>query len=130
MKFHHIGIAVNDLNKTIQIYDNLGYTSSKIIHDKIQNVNISFLNKKNSPTIELVSPIDSTSPVYNILKKNGVSPYHTCYSVKSIKKTIKNLRDLKFIKINDPVKAIAFNDRLICFLFNKDFGLIELLNEN
>ena len=131
MDFHHIGIACSDIDKTKVLYNALGYLEldDNIIIDKIQNVKLIFMKKKNHPLIELVSPLNNTSPVNNILKKNGNNPYHTCYEVDNILKSIKKLKLLNFILINKPSKAIAFDSRLICFLYNKDFGLIELLNK-
>jgi methylmalonyl-CoA/ethylmalonyl-CoA epimerase len=129
MKFHHIGIAVNCIEITKKYYEDIGYHSSSIIFDNKQHVNLCFLNKKDSPTIELVAPVDEKSPVVNILKKNGVTPYHTCYEVDNIELEIKKLKEQGYVMISKPKPAIAFNNRFICFLYNKNIGLIELLNK-
>jgi len=80
-------------------------------------------------TIELLEPLTTDSPVTKIIEKNGVMPYHICYEVEDITETIKELRKDKFIPLSSPVKAIALEDRLICFLFKKEIGLIELLQK-
>jgi methylmalonyl-CoA/ethylmalonyl-CoA epimerase len=39
------------------------------------------------------------------------------------------LRKQRFIQLFNPVPAIALNNRKICYLFNKDVGLIELVEK-
>jgi len=127
MLFHHIGIACSEIEKTIEVYKKLGYEPTDVIFDPIQKVNLCFLSRENSPVIELVGAEDENSPIKNILKKNGTSPYHTCYEVDSICIQIKKLVKEGFFPITGTVKAVAFSGRNICFLYNKNFGLIELL---
>ena len=78
MKFHHIGVAVKDISATAAVYVTGGYKQSDTIFDPIQNVNICWLTKENMPVVELLEPVDETSPVNKILEKNGVTPYHIC----------------------------------------------------
>jgi len=125
--FHHIGVATNDIFLTTEYYLNAGFISSDVIEDSVQNVKICFVSKKGMPLIELVSPIDDKSPVNNILDKSGVSPYHFCYEVMDIILSIKQLKKIGYIPLSKPVPAVVFDNRLICFLYNKDIGLIELL---
>jgi methylmalonyl-CoA/ethylmalonyl-CoA epimerase len=127
LKFHHIGIACKNLNKSIEIYRKMGYSSSEIIHDPIQKVDLCFMRKINSPIIELVGSDDSNSTLKNILKKNGTTPYHTCYETEHIQNQIEKLNNKGFILLMKPVKAIAFSNRKICFMYNSNFGIIELL---
>lgn len=128
--FDHIGYATPSIEKTAQYYLNAGYVMSDIVYDPVQNVNISFLSKSEMPLIELLEPVDSYSPIVKTIEKSGVTPYHVCYRVFDIEDSIKQLKVLKFIPLSKPVKAIAFDNRMICFLFNKDVGLIELLEED
>lgn len=81
------------------------------------------------PRIELIEPVDEKSPVYKILQKSGVTPYHICYEVENIQREIDRLKKEKFLPISKPVRAIAMNNKLICFLFNKNIGLIELVEK-
>jgi methylmalonyl-CoA/ethylmalonyl-CoA epimerase len=130
MEFHHIGIATNNIDETVNKYNILGYTiSSEIYHDVIQNVFITFMEKSNSPRLELVAPVDQFSPILNTLKKNGTIPYHICYEVTDIKLEVERLKKLKFVIVSKIVPAIAFENRLVCFLYSKETGLIELLNK-
>jgi len=129
MKFHHIGVACKNIKKSISIYEGIGYQSSNIIFDPIQNVNLCFLQKDDSPVIELVGSVDENSPLTNILKKNGTSPYHTCYEVINIEDEILNLNNQGYMQISPTAPAIAFDGRKICFLYHKDIGIVELLEQ-
>ena len=128
--FHHIGIAVTDITKTASFYVSCGYRQSETIFDPIQNINICWLSKDNSPIIELLqSPNnEKPSPVDHVLQKNGgVTPYHICYQVEDIEASIHELRRHHFIILGKPVNAIAIKSSKVCFLFSKATGLIELV---
>ena len=127
MKFHHIGVAVKDISATAAVYVTGGYKQSDTIFDPIQNVNICWLTKENMPVVELLEPVDETSPVNKILEKNGVTPYHTCYIVDEIELAMKELRKLKYTVVSKPAEAVAIHGCKVCFLFNKNVGLIELV---
>ena len=129
MQFHHIGIATNNLEAAIKVYVELGYALQfgRIFIDPVQKVKIGFMEKPNNPRIELLMPHGENSPVENVLKKNGATPYHTCYEVYDIEKSIRELQSIKFVKIIEPTPAVAFKNRRICFLYNKSIGLLELL---
>lgn len=125
--FHHIGVATNSIAETSIIYVNAGFKASETIFDPHQNVNIAFLQKENHPLIELIEPINEKSPVYNILKKVGVSAYHTCYEVENIDQCIDRLEEIDFKLLVEPVDAIALNNKKVCFLYNINVGLVELV---
>lgn len=130
-KFHHIGIATANIDKTAEFYVEAGYTMTTPIVDTIQDIRISFLRKNGMPTVELLEPVDEKSPVNTILMKNGggASPYHCCYMVPDISKAISDLKHKKFIQLSKPVPAVAIDNHNVCFLYNKVVGLIELVEE-
>ena len=129
MDFHHIGIATADIQKTTESYLALGFTAGDVIFDPIQNVNISFLQKEMHPLIELVSPVDEKSPVFDIIKKNGTMPYHLCYEIDDLEESIKQFKGKRFLQVSKPAPAIAFQNRRICFMYNRHIGLLELLEK-
>jgi methylmalonyl-CoA/ethylmalonyl-CoA epimerase len=131
-QFHHIGIAVNSIKTTAQYYLDTNYTISDTIYDPIQNVSIAFLEKNGMPKIELVEAglVANNSPVSKIIEKSGVSLYHICYEVNNIESAIRELKKKKYLPLANPVNAVAMNNRKICFLYNKDVGLIELVEYN
>ena len=125
--FHHIGVAVKDIDKTAAMYVSGGYEKSDTIFDPVQNVNICWLTKTGMPTVELLAPVDETSPVCKILKKNGVTPYHTCYVVEDIEQAIADLRQQKYVLVSKPVEAVAIHNCKVAFLHHRQVGLIELV---
>lgn len=127
MRFHHIGVAVFDIDATALVYERGGYRRSATVFDPIQNVKICWLTKENAPIVELLAPVDEKSPVNKTLEKNGVMPYHTCYVVDSIDETVSALRKQRYVIVSKPVEAVAFRGSKVCFLFNKNVGLIELV---
>jgi methylmalonyl-CoA/ethylmalonyl-CoA epimerase len=125
--FHHVGIATGSICDTSTVYLAAEYEATDTVFDPIQNVKIAFLKKQGNPLLELIEPIDKTSPVHNILKKVGVSAYHFCYEVDNIAQAITELEQQDFRILVEPVNAVAFDNRLICFLYHINVGLIELL---
>lgn len=126
-KFHHIGVAVNDVDKTASMYERGGYRRSAVVFDPIQDVNICWLTKEGMPTVELLAPVDDKSPVNKTLEKMGVSPYHCCYVVENIETSVVELKKQKYIVVSKPAEAVAFCGSRVCFLYNKNVGLIELV---
>lgn len=128
-KFHHIGVAVNDIEPTASVYEQGGYHRSASIFDPVQKVNICWLTREGYPTVELLAPVDESSPVCKTLEKNGVTPYHTCYIVADIDEAALKLRKLRYVMVSKPAEAVAFKGSRVAFFFNKNIGLIELVEE-
>jgi len=132
-QFHHIGIATHNISSTAQCYIDAGYTASEIVYDQIQNVLITFLEKDGVPLIELVAPPHvqtNNSPVSKMIEKMGVSPYHICYEVDNIEYAVCELKKKKYLPLSSLANAVALNNRKILFLYNKDVGLIELVERS
>lgn len=127
MIFHHIGIAVRSIEETASVYERGGYRRSSSVFDPLQNVNICWLTKEGSPTVELLSSVDENSPIKKTLEKIGVSPYHCCYTVDSIDDSINALKEQRYLLVSKPAIAVAFQGSRVCFLYNKNVGLIELV---
>ena len=127
LTFHHIGIACRDIAKTQAFYLQMGYTASPIVEDPLQHVRISFLEKDGAPRLELLEPLDEINPVARTLDTVGVSPYHMCYEVQDIEAAIADLRRQRFLLVNGPVPACAMENRRIAFLYQRNNGLIELV---
>ncbi|WP_297647024.1 VOC family protein [uncultured Treponema sp.] len=129
-KFHHIGIAVKEIEATSALYVNAGYKKSEDFLDSFQNVKICWLEKEGMPRCELLAPVDEKSPVVKTLEKNGVTPYHTCYEVEKIEEAIAELRKQRYVLVSASHEApgmMPFGGGKVAFLFHKDAGLIELV---
>lgn len=128
LTLHHVGVAVYSIVETAPIYEGLGYyLSSETKFDPIQNVRACFYSKEGLPTVELIEAVDESSPMYKILQKSGVGPYHFCYGVDNLEESISILRKNRFMPISKVVPATGMPGKNICFMFNRNFGLIELV---
>lgn len=130
MKLHHLGIAVKSIYKSINHYQEAfnWSTSTQIVFDPIQDVNIIFMSDENHNLYELIEPASVSSPISGLLKKR-ISLYHVCYEVEAIQDKINELEKKGFLKITGPVAAVAFNGRKVAFLINSDNLTIELLEK-
>lgn len=126
---HHVGIAVRDLARAIPAYERTyGYRLiSGPFDDPIQNVSVCFLRRSEADVVlELVAPLGPDSPIHRILKKSG-GTYHLCYEIADIEAAIARLRELGCFHVSGPVPAVAFEQRKIAWMMDKEGLLIELL---
>ena len=94
MILHHYGFATNSIENSFLSFEKLGYKKYKrCITDPIQKVRIQFLQKDNTPLLELIEPMSVDSPVSKILMTNGATLYHSCYEVDNITETLQELRN-------------------------------------
>ena len=107
----------------------MGYVAGPVTEDSIQHVRVCFLEKEGSPRLELLEPLDEQSPVARTLATAGVSPYHICYEVTDIAAAIETMRGQRFLLVNGPVPACAMDNKRIAFMFQKNTGLIELVEK-
>ncbi|HPZ75121.1 MAG TPA: VOC family protein [Candidatus Pacearchaeota archaeon] len=129
MKVHHIGYAVKNLDEAFNIFKLLGFEkeNEKVIDDK-RNVKILFIHNREY-RIELIESLGENSPIRNILKKSGSTPYHLCYESENILEDIELLKNNNFILISELSESRAINDKKVCFLYNKQIGIIELVEK-
>ena len=76
---------------------------------------------------ELVQGIGDKNIIEDIIKRNGVTPYHSCYSVFDLAYATEFLIKNGYRPITSTIRAIAFDNLLIQFFYNSSTGIIELL---
>jgi methylmalonyl-CoA/ethylmalonyl-CoA epimerase len=126
-RFHHVGVVTGDLSQSISLYAALGYRASKTHPDPIQKSEIVLLEREDGPIVELIHPIGADSPANGWLKRIQCGPYHTCYEVPDLENAVKRLRGEGLVAVTEAAPAVAFGMRLVCFLWSRKAGLIELL---
>ena len=128
IRIDHIGYAVNDITNSITAFNSLGFSTWKEpAFDSVQGLWIALLSN-GKHMIELVSPDTSKgSSIERLLAVNGPMPYHICFSTDNIELESKKLSEQGFRVISGFTPAAIFDGRQICFLYHKDIGLIELL---
>ena len=124
----HIGYVTRNIERTTETFKILGYSAEEIVNDDTQKTRICFLRKAGEVSIELVEPYPENATMLNMLKK-GATPYHTCYTVTDVQQTYDQLKDMGFTPLFSPVPAPAFGNRLICYFWKKDIGLIEIVEQ-
>lgn len=128
MKVDHIGYAVKNIDLSLQSFQELGFSFEPVVEDLDRNISISF-GWLGDYRIELVSPLDTTlpSPVDNILKKSGNTPYHICYASNSFDADIQDLQKKRFLLTIPPAPACAFGGKRVAFLYHIQIGLLEIV---
>lgn len=129
MKIHHIGYLVKKFDRAVREFEALGYKKkSDVTYDEYRKINILFI-EKDGYTVELVSPTDKQSVVYDLLKKLGNSPYHICYVVSNLDLSISELTSKGYVCFDEPHEAVALSNKRVVFLIHPYLGMIELLEE-
>ena len=126
MKIHHMGIIVESIDKSIDIYKQLGYSQiSEIFIDNIQHIKIVFLKSKdNTQTIELIESLGNISSIHNF----GTGYHHICYDVSDIQDYTSYFKTLKIGKIfMKPMIASALENRQVVFAYLANGTFVEFV---
>ncbi len=129
MKIHHIGYLVKNIEKSEKEFTKLGYiVEREAVYDSIRDCNISFL-KNGEYRVELVNPASNCSPIFSLLEKYKDSPYHICYEVDGLEKIVEQFLEGGYFILKDVEKAPALDNRNVVFLYKKNLGMIEVLEQ-
>ena len=128
MKLHHIGIVVENIQKSLgdltKYLDFESTTVPSLVGS--QKVNICFL-KTNNVFLELIEPAEENSPISNFIKKGG-GFHHLCFEVDDVHLELEKMKKNGARIVVDVVKG--FEERLTAFVMldmkNTNCNLIEL----
>jgi methylmalonyl-CoA/ethylmalonyl-CoA epimerase len=129
-KIEHLGIAVKDLNTSIQLYETLFQTECyKTEAVESEGVKTAFFQVGESK-IELLEASNPESPIAKFLEKKGPGFHHVAFETSNIDSEIERLTNEGFELIHKTPKDGADNKR-IAFLHPKavDGLLLELCQE-
>jgi len=129
-KIEHLGIAVNDLIASIELYEKLFQTKCyKIESVESEGVKTAFF-KIGESKIELLEASKPDSPIAKFLEKKGPGFHHVAFETSNIDAEIERLINEGFELIHKTPKDGADNKR-IAFLHPKavDGLLLELCQE-
>ncbi|HOJ71055.1 MAG TPA: VOC family protein [Syntrophorhabdaceae bacterium] len=141
MRLNHIGIIVKDIEEYKRLFYDIGlHTTTEPATDPIQKVTGLFIDVgfDNNVHIELLEPVDDTSPVTNFLKKKGGGLHHLCFEVDDIQKKTEEFKKKGFKVVSPPVECIAYDENFkracathtkIAFFMASDRMLIELIEK-
>lgn len=128
MFVHHIGYYVTNLEESKKKFECLGYVvEQSVVYDFQRGIKVLFLNG-DSVRVELIEIVDREHCDIEHMRYNkGACPYHICYEVENIELAIEELKKQHFKIIRKKAKAKAINYRTVVFLYNKNVGMIELV---
>ena len=126
MKMHHVGIACQDIEKTLKDFQGIlnHQPISRVLYDPLQAVFVCLLKDADGNTIELVS-----GPTVAAFAQNGPQIYHICYEVDDIHLAISESTQKGAVLISEPKPAKLFDGRAVAFL-QTEVGLIEFLESS
>ena len=129
-KIEHIGIAVKNLNKSIEIYQRLLNTDCyKTELVASEHVNTAFF-KTGENKVELLEATHEDSAIAKFLEKKGEGIHHIAFQVDDILAEMERLRSEGFVLLNESPKKGADN-KMVCFVHPKETNgvLIEICQE-
>jgi len=129
LKFHHLGLAVKQVENAVRMLKGLGYKIGPIVKDDLQNVNLALCTQPEAPTIEIISGTETPGPLAAILNLHTSLIYHICYKSQNVEKSLTAMRnDQNTVRvISPPQPAVLFGGRLVSFYQVRGFGMIEIL---
>ncbi len=130
MNIHHVGYLTKDLNKAQDEFLALGFVvEQEKAYDEHRKINISFIVNGNY-RVELIEPVDDSSPMYPLLKRYKNTPYHICYEVDDLEASIAELSTKGYTVMQEPLEAPCIENKRVSFLINSNLGIIELVETN
>lgn len=132
MKLNHIGMVVKDIEKQAQFYRELGFNVSDLIINETQKVKEIFVQQNELTTIELLEPLNESSPVFNFLQRGG-GMHHLCYELEKedegIHEFIQKQRQSAAVILCHPIDDIVFKRKIAFFYkFGKIIEVVEALS--
>lgn len=124
MTFHHIGIAVDNIDSAKNSLTSIGFkpTTNKVIDEK-QKATLQMFSDSSSVSIELVEgPVVKDFLIYGTFKI-----YHVCFEVDDILNAVDSARKAGYIQITGYASAPLFSSRMVVFMMNNDEFIIEFL---
>ncbi len=129
-KIEHLGIAVENITESTQIYEKLlGTKCYKLEEVESEGVKTAFF-EVGETKIELLEATNENSPIAKFLAKKGKSFHHIAFDTDDIEAEIERLKNEGFELIHQKPKEGADN-KIIAFLHPKstDSILVELCQE-
>jgi methylmalonyl-CoA/ethylmalonyl-CoA epimerase len=126
-KVEHIGVAVENIEKSIHIFrDILGMPLEKMYESDVIKTKIAFF-PVGGCTIELIEPLDPSSPAAKFIQKRGEGIHHICLGVENVEAALRHYESQGIELLNKTPRKTQ-DGRIIAFLNPKSTNgvLIEL----
>jgi methylmalonyl-CoA/ethylmalonyl-CoA epimerase len=130
---HHVGFVVASINQVGTHFANSvgAQWNGEIIHDPLQGARVTFMRfaGPETPALELVEPDSEGSPLHNFVRRGG-GLHHVCYEVDSLSAQLQQSRSAGCTVVRKPLPAVAFEGRLIAWVFTREKLLMEYLERS
>ncbi len=128
-KISHIGIAVKDLEKSIEFYKGFGLELEAIEVVESQKVKVAFL-PVGEVRIELLEPTSEDSPIAKFIEKKGEGIHHLAMATDNLQERLNQL-EKDGLRLIDKTPRPGAHGASIAFLHPKATGgiLLELCEE-
>jgi methylmalonyl-CoA/ethylmalonyl-CoA epimerase len=121
MQLHHVGIAVADLNESIDLYRST--FGAELVHrakNEKDGIEAAFL-KVGDSELELMAPLRDDSPVGKFVAKRGPGVHHVAFGVADIEQAIANAR-AEGLELIDTEPRMGMHGSRIAFVHPKSMG--------
>jgi methylmalonyl-CoA epimerase len=127
-RIHHIGVAVADLDESIQVYESA--LGAQLVHramNEKEGLEAAFL-RVGEGEIELMAALRDDSPVGKFMARRGPGLHHVAYAVTDIDRALAAARAAG-LELIDSEPRIGMHGTRIAFLHPKSVGgvLTELV---
>jgi len=123
MRFHHIGVATNNINEAIDVYRKVGVC--RILTDKV-------FDQQQDATVQIIAlhgfyiELVSGNRVKDILLRN-IPVYHICFTTdRSLEEEIKEHIESGYRQVTKIKPAKLFGGKRVVFMYHSTIGLIEI----
>jgi methylmalonyl-CoA epimerase len=125
-RIDHIGIAVHSIEEAFGLYGALGLTIERIEEVPAEGVRVAMIALGGSH-IELLEPMDESSPIAKFLAKRGPGIHHLCLATDEVKGDDTRLRQAGY-KVLRPEPTRGAGGCWVQFVHPKSTGgvLLEL----
>ena len=122
----HVGIAVKNLDESVQFYESLGFKATGYEVVAEQKVKVAFLPCGDSE-LELLESTEPDGPIARFIEKNGPGIQHVAIRVDDIDKALEELK-AKEVRLIDQTPRYGAGNARIAFVHPKATGgvLLEL----
>jgi methylmalonyl-CoA epimerase len=120
-RLHHVGIAVADLDESIEIYR--AALGAELVHRAVnekEGLEAAFL-RTGEGEVELMSATRAESPVGKFLAKRGPGLHHVAYGVSDIGKALADARAAG-LELIDSEPRMGMHGSLIAFVHPRALG--------
>ena len=122
-RIDHIGVAVEDLDAAIKLYER-GFEMELVHRETVESQGVeAVLLDVGEGHIELLSPLGPDTPVGKFIAKNGGGLHHVAYSVDDIEKTLAQV-EAAGMKMIDRTPRTGIRNSRVAFIHPASTGSV------